>query len=113
MAETTKKKTRVFIITKNGKAYNNEGLNYIRNALSEDYGENDDMEFLAGETYNNVRHLKKEIGKTGTKPYIVLSRDDGITFFGPKGMDKIKSNLSYYDDKTSWEILSMTMGLPI
>lgn len=99
--------TFVYIITKEGRAYNTKGLNVITEMLKTDYGVSDELSFFVGSDYNDPMLLADKL--ENRKTAIVLSLSDGIAaFYDENGMPDISTDLrnAANTNKTSWEILT-------
>lgn len=112
----TKNNTSVFILTKNGIAYNSEGIDYIRKSLAKEFNVKNDLSIYTGIGINEPTVLAKFI-QTVNNPYIVLSHKDGIGFFPSNANSEICDNLieghTKWPNMTSWQIIMKTSGLTL
>ena len=106
----------VFIITKEGKPYNQKGIEFIKNELKEHFGINTDLAIYTSISINEPTVLAKFI-QTVKNPYVVLSHKDGIGFFPSNANSEICNNLieshAEWPNMTSWQIIMKTSGLAI
>lgn len=107
----------VYILTKEGKDYTQEGHKFIVSHLKETFpqfgetGKLDDYWFHQGEVLNNPNVLKdyllKDIGTVDTPGcWIVVSKEDGIEFLGgtSTNINNFIKDAEAHPDLTSWEI---------
>lgn len=95
----------VYIITKEGRAYTTEGLNYITSILNKNYGITDELVFMAGSEFNNPEILAEKL-KSMKNIAIVVSMPDKITtFYSENGMEDMADMLLENKNKTSWQSL--------
>lgn len=97
--------TQVYIITREGRAYNDKGLHYVGSVMKEQYNVDfNDIEFNSGTAFNRPQTLAAQL-KKHENAYIVLSTARN-TIFIPKDCNETTiENLTNNPDMTSWEIL--------
>ena len=103
-----KKPQQVYIITKQGKNYTEEGMKYVKEQLEKRYNEKNELIFFAGTEYNKPKNLLAAL-KDNNNAYVIVSFDEGIAYFPKTDIPLICKNMQLavdnnYDD-TSWEIL--------
>jgi hypothetical protein len=94
----------VYILTKNGNYYNDEGCEYIVDKIAE-MGEKREIFLKMGNTYNQPKHLSKELKENGDA-YIVLSNKQISLIYGEENMKAVCAALNDFPDNTSWETLT-------
>lgn len=97
----------VFIVTKEGRAYSNEGLVYVCNMLLENgqVDPEDIPEFMAGKVLNDSKYLAKKL-QTNPLSIIVVSTNQGIaTINGEANLKRIVKMLLKDPDRNAWETL--------
>ena len=94
----------VYILTKNGSYYNDEGCEYVVDKIAE-MGEEREILLKMGDTYNQPKHLIKELKEIGDA-YIVLSNKQISLIYGEDNMKAVCAALADYPNKTSWETLT-------
>ena len=95
---------QVYIITREGKSFNEEGLKFIQNGLKEHFGINTDLAIYTGIGLNSPKVLTKLL-KNNPNAYIILSMKDQIGFFPQDINDKLCLNFKNHPNESSWEIL--------
>ncbi len=105
----------VYVITREGKNYTQEGEQYLEDQLLKMYGVDEGM-FFYGAWYNDPSNLLQAI-KGNKDAYVILSYDEGIVFFGPNAWpyicDNLRSVIDNNEDYTSWTLLMEMAGLEI
>lgn len=97
---------KVYIITEEGAAYSDEGLEYITNEIrGETFNDSDELTFFMGREYNKPDVLSHLIEKNIEDAYVVISGTTGMFFFGPDKVGQLVEVLREYPDMTSWESL--------
>ena len=104
-----KKNMHVYIITKEGKAYNKEGLEILKTNLSKNGCTN--PTFIMGQTTNNSKVLAAAIKENPNRIHIVLSHKTGVIGIPTKAYDDIYYNLINNPNDTSYECLVKTYKL--
>jgi hypothetical protein len=97
------KTANVFIITKEGRSYSDEGLNYVTDVLKKYFNVTDELIFCMGFEYNDPKFLCQEL-KQNPDSYIVISRSDGIQFLPTKDVSVACQMLTDHPDESSWEL---------
>ena len=105
----------VYVITREGKNYTQEGEQYLEDQLLKMYGVDEGM-FFYGAWYNDPSNLLQAI-KGNKDAYVILSYDEGIVFFVPNAWpyicDNLRSVIDNNEDYTSWTLLMEMAGLEI
>ena len=97
--------TQVYIITKEGRVYSDEGLRYVGSVMKRKFNVDFfDIEFNAGKAFNRPTLLARQLEKH-EDAYVVISTAEGIIFLPKSENETICFNLRENPDKTSWEIL--------
>ncbi len=100
----------VFIITKEGKGYNQSGIDYIKEIMEEQFHIENDMKIYSGIALNDAETFAKLL-ETHMNGYVILSSDKGVGFIPNHNNQTLCENLHYNPDATSWEILMSTCRL--
>ncbi len=98
-----KKYHEIYILTREGKEYSEEGCYYVENMIREKT--NDQCEFIysMGAVYNDTKHMK-ECLINNLDSYVVISMKTGIgIIFGDLLVD-FNERLTKAENKTSWEV---------
>ena len=107
-----KSATPVYVITKNGSDYTQEGIDYIKTSLEKEFNETNDINVITGQSLNSPNVLKKML-LGNMRAYIVLSTKDDVIFIPPDSNDKIYANLKEAMENkmnlSSWEILVLSI----
>ena len=99
-----KEKMHVYIITKEGREYNDEGLKMLTENLAK-YGCTDPT-FVMGGTTNNPLALAAAIKENSDGIHIVLSHKTGVLGVQEEAHEDLYTNLMQNPDHTSYEIIS-------
>ena len=98
----------IYIITRNGSDYNDEGITYVRESIKE-HGDERPMNIFTGMALNSPKMLKDRLSNDACAAYTVLSTKDDVIFIPGKNnhsiCDNIDEILPHKPDATSWEIL--------
>ena len=97
------KTANVYILTKTGSYYSEEGKQYLIDNMSEKYSITDFV-FLEGKSYNNPEILIKSL-KNNINPYVVLSMNP-ITILYDSNIESVIKILNDNKDRSAWETLS-------
>lgn len=98
--------TEIYILTREGRAYTEEGIRYLTESMSRDYNITGKLRFIQGGDYNNPEYLVQLLDKAENTPVIVLSTKDSIiTLTGEHDIKTVKKVLLENPDRTSWESL--------
>jgi hypothetical protein len=98
-----KKAINVFIITEEGRSYNNEGLMCITNVLKEHYNVTDELIFGMGLKYNDPKFLCQEL-KQNPDSFVAISSAEGIQFIPAPNIPGICQMLTDYPNESSWKL---------
>lgn len=105
-------KKYIYIITKEGRAYSDEGLEHVRDEFSKEpyfVKKDSDVIICQGGIYNDPTYLAEELRKKDRDSYLVISADF-MGYFGPKDMEKLANLLVKYPNQTSWETIYFAVG---
>ncbi|MCR5626520.1 MAG: hypothetical protein K6F99_04290, partial [Lachnospiraceae bacterium] len=69
----------VFVITREGKKYNSDGIEFIKNSLKQHFGIDEDLAIFTGIGLNNASVLSSFL-RNKPNAYLVLSTKDNIVF---------------------------------
>ena len=102
--------TQVYIITEEGRAYNDKGLRFVGSAMKErfDVGFND-IEFNSGAAFNKPELLAGQLEKH-EDAYLVVSTREDIIVIPKEENPAMCHNLRENPDETSWNILMYSCG---
>lgn len=108
--------TSVFILTREGKPYTDEGIKYIRESLKNMFNVTNDLSIYTGIGINEPKVLT-ELIHTTKNPYIVLSHKDGVGFFPVDANEEICETLiedhESSPNMTSWQIIMKNCKLEV
>lgn len=100
--------TPVFVVTRNGSDYIDEGLKYIKDTLKELFQEENDLIIYTGSGLNVLKILKAQFEKH-LDAYCVLSYNEGVMFFPRKCNKQIIENLTTVHEENpkenAWNVL--------
>ena len=97
--------TQVYIITKEGRAYNDDGLHYVGGVMKKEFGVDfNDIEFNSGAAFNKPELLARQLEKH-EDAYLVVSTSDDVIFIPKTVNPQIVNNLRENPEETSWRIL--------
>ncbi len=98
----------VYIITKTGSDYTDEGIAYIKEQLEHHFNEKRDFAMYTGLAINKSSFLKDRL-KNNMDSYVVLSTKENVIFVPQTGNEDICHNIdesiTEKKDETTWEIL--------
>ncbi len=101
----------VFIITKHGSDYTEDGIQYVKQSIKDNFGESRELAIITGLAVNSPKVLR---GRLQARPesYVVLSTKNDIIFIPNHNNQTICNNiderLATKPKATSWEILMET-----
>lgn len=93
----------VYILTQDSKGYTDQGCQFIRNMLYEEFNETNDLQFMMGAVYNDPVFLAECIEKD-EKAYIAVSTAKGIAAIADENVEMFTKDLKTATGKTSWEV---------
>ena len=96
--------TPVFIITKEGKSYNAEGIKFVKDGIEKHFNIHNDLVIYSGIGINDAKTLATLIEQK-TNSYVILSTKDDVVCIPQDNNEHICYNLKEQPDKSSWEIL--------
>ena len=101
--------TNVYILTKEGRAYSTEGLEYLTKYIADNLNITDNLWFCQGTAYNEPENLIKALKREPTKSVIVLSTNKNIiTIADADDIKNVMKILTDNSDKSCWETLTKT-----
>ena len=104
--------TPVYVITKDGSDYTQDGINYIKNSLEKEFNETNDIKVITGQALNSPNVLKKLL-LNNMRAYIVISTEDDVIFIPPDINQNVYANLKEAVTRklefTSWELLLLCL----
>jgi hypothetical protein len=106
---TLKKDAHVYIITKEGRIYTDEGLDMLRKSLAEHGCTN--PTFVMGAPTNNPKVLAGAIRENSDGIHIVLSHKTGVIGINPKDHDLLYHNLTIDSKNTSYNVITKTFRM--
>lgn len=102
--------TNVYIITREGRSFSQEGYDHITRMIRR-RGDESELMFHMGAIYNNATYLSSLLKKE-THAYIIMSenmrKDTGagrISLFPPSVFKGVCETLDGFPEDSSWEIL--------
>ncbi|MBE5923247.1 MAG: hypothetical protein E7271_02100 [Lachnospiraceae bacterium] len=108
MDKNVKNASPVFIVTRDGADYNEDGIQYVRNEIKSQFQETNNLLVYTGPGINMTNVLKTQLEKNKSS-YLVLSMKTGIIFIPRQCNEDIIKNLTSVPKEdpnaTSWEIL--------
>lgn len=110
--ESSDNKTYCAIITKEGRAYNEEGLAFVRSSLVELFDADvDDLTVVQGALYNEPL-LFKIFLEYHPNTYIVLSLPDNVKFLAADGKQGVINSMETAKElgHTTWRALCILSG---
>ncbi len=102
----------VFIITKEGKSYNAEGIKFVKDGIEKHFNVHNDLVIYSGIGINDAKTLATFIEQK-TNSYVILSTKDDVVFIPQNNNKHICYNLREQPDKPSWEILMESCHLEL
>ncbi len=100
----------VYIITKEGKNYNDEGMQFIKDGLKNHFGINEDLAIYTGVGLNDASVLSTLLRKK-SNAYIVLATKEKVGFIPQDVNETICLNLDDNKNISSWEVLMRSCEL--
>lgn len=102
--------THVYILTETGKGFNKKGIDHVRNTLSANSVDIDDLIIDSGPDLNQPKDFANLL-KSKSSSWIVLSTNDNIFYAPPAIKDEFVQLLFNADnDQTSWQILTTAIA---
>ena len=101
---TKAKHTFCLILTREGRAYSEEGKQYVTDMLTKEFGV-EGVCLFEGRNFNSKKLLRVFL-ESNPDTYIVVSTAENIIFIPPENNGKVIKALSEEDsDRTSWEVI--------
>lgn len=97
--------TNVYVITKEGRDYTDEGKKYIRDKLTGEYGVTGEIVMSFGQTYNDPETLADALKRHKDTAYVIISGTTGMFIYSPESNEGMMLYLKDHPDQTSWETL--------
>lgn len=105
-----KKKLRVYILTKEGREYNDAGIDYICNEMNADFNiEKNDINILQGGALNDTKFLANDILEQD-EAHIFVSRPDKIFSLHKEAVKEFAERLMHAENMTSWEFANLDIS---
>lgn len=99
-----KKRIMVYILTKEGRAYNEKGIRFVVDEMKNEYGiDKEDLIIAEGALYNDAKLLGRQLLEND-ESYIFVSRVEGVSSLGSEWTKGFGEKLLDSKDLTSWEI---------
>ena len=92
----------VYILTKEGRQYTDEGKKYLLKIIREQMHEKNDLTFCQGKVYNDPAFLAADLEKH-PDAYVAISSERGIDLIYADNIDVLIDNLKAYPNDTSWQ----------
>ena len=89
----------VYILTREGREYTEEGCDYVRSMISDNYNDDDQFIFAMGSVYNNGKYLK-ELLEEKPDSYVAVSTSQNIFIVSHENIQSLIMDLN--DEETSW-----------
>lgn len=102
----------VYILTEEGRAYSDEGLQYLTALIREQRDDDSELQFRMGATYNVAAVLAYDL-EQNPDAYVAISREDGIVMASGGFVSALSRELTAaalahetaaQEEKTSWEV---------
>ena len=91
----------VYILTREGRGYTEEGCDYIRNMIVNDYNDESQLVFAMGSVYNDGEYLKALLEERPDS-YVVVSTACNIFVVAGENLRDLAEHLC--KEETSWEM---------
>ncbi len=99
-----KKRIMVYILTKEGRAYNAKGIQLVVDEMKNEYGiDKEDLNITEGAVYNDTKILGEQLLEND-ESYIFVSRVEGVSSLGSEWTKGFGEKLLDSNGLTSWEI---------
>lgn len=104
----------VYILTEEGRTYNEEGTKYVLNQIRTTFNDQSDVNLSEGMLYNKPDVLTRFLKKDPEHSYVFISHDRGLEIM--YDVDDIKRFVGLLEDpdnenETSWSIIMKALGL--
>lgn len=98
-----------YIITKNGRKFNQEGIDHVLNTIRTEFNDTSQIYINQGQMFNDKKILSDSISKNPENNYIIVSTSTNIIFI--HHINDIKKAIDFlnepeYKDLTTWEVLT-------
>lgn len=93
----------IYILTEGGKAYSDEGCEYITETIRNRINDPCNFVFLMGDNYNDPEELSRELF-LHPRSYVVISRKTEITTLSGDAIGILRDQLEETIGMTSWQI---------
>lgn len=108
--------SQVYILTREGRAYNQKGIAFILNEIREKYNDHDKITIQEGAFYNQPKLLSNQLNKNPDQSYVFVSHAKGIEVLHIENdIRQFAELLKYHAEtktgKTSWEIVMKALNL--
>lgn len=105
---------QAYILTEEGRAYTQEGVNYVLDQIINVFNDHTDVELVQGRLYNKPDILAKLLSKDPKHSYVFVSHAGGLEILYDS--DDINRFVNLLDsttdkDETSWSIIMKALGL--
>lgn len=94
-----------YIITKEGRSYSTEGLEYVTHLLNDNYDIEDELIFHMGSDLNIPEFLADRLDVNKPVAIIISTKDNVIALYNANGMADVAKYLRKRKNDTSWQIL--------
>lgn len=93
----------VYILTEEGKAYTEEGIQFLIDTIRNNRNDFCDLVFCQGKLYNDTKYLITEL-RNNPDAYVVISHAHGIEIIFNDNIETLIKNLMEHPNMTSWQI---------
>ena len=103
-----------YILTEEGRAYNQKGIEFVRNQIRTTFNDTSELNIAQGKIYNSPETLVKFLNKDPEHTYVFVSHANGIeTLHETNDIRRFIALLNDTTDKdeTSWSIIMKALGL--
>lgn len=97
----------VYLLTRDGKAYTDEGLIVMKNSIRNLYNDDSNLIFSMGSELNNPDILSKLLKQNDGSGYLAVSMPVGSSYF--TGKEKLQAYAKFVEkhrDNNPWEVMA-------
>ena len=102
----------VYILTKEGRKYSDEGLVHVKNAIIRIFGDHSDLLFTMGQVLNEPEKLINMLEHNGGDGYLMISLENGSYYYhGAEEFDMLAQLFKEHLNENPWEVIANLLAI--
>ena len=102
----------VYILTKEGRKYSDEGLVHVKNAIIDIFGDHSDLLFTMGQVLNESEKLIKMLKHNNGDGYLMISLENGGYYYhGVEEFDMLAQLFKEHLNENPWEVIANLLAI--